>query len=129
MLTKEELIRFVTPDENALDFLSRQASEALPTGVLCVDQHLQLRPGQVLEIAGPTGSAKSELLAQVGAAREWLVACRIGARGPPHAALRFAGGGAGRRARASGCKQGVCAAHAPFKPKASINLRRSRPTS
>ncbi|KAI8465181.1 MAG: hypothetical protein J3K34DRAFT_525600 [Monoraphidium minutum] len=67
MLSKEELLRFVTPDETAAEFLGRQVSEAVPTGVLCIDQHVQLRPGQVLEIVGPTGTAKSELLAQIAA--------------------------------------------------------------
>ena len=65
MLTKEELLQFVAPDETAADFLRRQATEALATGLPCVDSHLKLRPGHVLELVGPTGCGKSELLAEV----------------------------------------------------------------
>jgi hypothetical protein len=69
MLTKQQLLRFVAPDETAAEFFARQVAEAVPTGVACVDRHVRLRPGQVLELVGPTGSGKSELLAQVGAGR------------------------------------------------------------
>jgi hypothetical protein len=65
MLTKDQLLRYATPDETAADFLSRQVSEAVSTGLFCIDQHVKLRPGQVLELAGPTGTGKTELLAQV----------------------------------------------------------------
>lgn len=64
MLSKQQLLRFVAPDETAAEFFARQASEAVPIGAPCIDQHVRLRPGQVLELVGPTGSGKSELLAQ-----------------------------------------------------------------
>jgi len=73
MLTKQQLLRHVTPDETASEFFSRQVSEAVATGVFCIDQHVKLRPGQVLEMVGPTGTGKSELLAQVRMLLLWAV--------------------------------------------------------
>jgi ABC-type phosphonate transport system ATPase subunit len=66
MLTNQQLLRCVAPDETAAQFFARQATEAIATGLACVDQHVKLRPGQVLELVGPTGVGKSELLAEVG---------------------------------------------------------------
>lgn len=65
MLSRAQLLRFATPDETAAEFFARQVSEAVPTGVAPIDAHVKLRPGQVLELAGPTGTGKSELLAEV----------------------------------------------------------------
>lgn len=58
------LLKWVTPDENAAEFFRRQGREAIATGVPFVDAHIKLRPGQMLELAGPAGSAKSEMLIQ-----------------------------------------------------------------
>jgi hypothetical protein len=56
---------FLQPDETASDFLQRQAKERLHTGLPWLDQGLpSLRPGMLLELCGPTGSAKSEILTQ-----------------------------------------------------------------
>ena len=65
-LTKEQLLRFVQPDETAAEFLQRHVREALPTGITLVDQHVTFRPGQILEVLGPSASCKSEFLIQVG---------------------------------------------------------------
>lgn len=59
------LLRWVTPDETAADFFRRQAREAVATGLPFIDAHVKLRPGHILELAGPAGSAKSEMLLQV----------------------------------------------------------------
>jgi ABC-type lipoprotein export system ATPase subunit len=64
-LTKEQLLKYVQPDETATEFLQRHVREALPTGIPLVDQHVTFRPGQILEVVGPSGSGKSELLIQV----------------------------------------------------------------
>jgi hypothetical protein len=112
MLTKEELLRLVTPDETAAQFLRRTAAEALPTGLPCVDRHAQLRPGQVLEIVGPTGSAKSELLAQVG---------RFWGRGGPS-------GGGLARARAARLAVAEHERATPRRPRGPPR-RRSPPTT
>eukprot|EP00775_Hariotina_reticulata_P002887 gene2887-3177_t len=58
------LLRWITPDETAAQFLKRQAVEAVPTGLPFIDAHVTLRPGSVLEVVGPSGSAKSEMLIQ-----------------------------------------------------------------
>eukprot|EP00955_Chlamydomonas_euryale_P073724 361821-Chlamydomonas_euryale.AAC.1 len=54
----------VLPDEDAAMLLRRATREAFPSGLACVDRGMVLRPGVVLEMAGPHGSAKSELLLQ-----------------------------------------------------------------
>lgn len=59
------LLRWITPDETAAQFLKRQAVEAAPTGLPFIDAHVTLRPCSVLEVVGPSGSAKSEMLIQV----------------------------------------------------------------
>ena len=65
MSTDIDLLRFVTPDETAAQFLARTTTEACPTGLPVVDQNVQLRPGHVLEVVGPNLSGKSELLVHV----------------------------------------------------------------
>jgi ABC-type phosphonate transport system ATPase subunit len=63
--THEALVSWLQPDETAADLLARTVTEAIASGVPAIDMHTQLRPGQVLEIVGPTGSGKSEILLQV----------------------------------------------------------------
>lgn len=58
-------MQWVTPDETAAQFFTRHSQEAVPTGLPLLDAHLTLRPGVVLELAGPTGAAKTEILLQV----------------------------------------------------------------
>lgn len=60
-----DLLKWVTPDEIAAEFLTRQRREALATGLPFIDSHVKLRPGHVLELVGPTGSAKTEILIEV----------------------------------------------------------------
>eukprot|EP00197_Chlamydomonas_leiostraca_P016195 CAMPEP_0202861996 /NCGR_PEP_ID=MMETSP1391-20130828/3205_1 /ASSEMBLY_ACC=CAM_ASM_000867 /TAXON_ID=1034604 /ORGANISM="Chlamydomonas leiostraca, Strain SAG 11-49" /LENGTH=134 /DNA_ID=CAMNT_0049541469 /DNA_START=141 /DNA_END=542 /DNA_ORIENTATION=- len=66
-LTLNDVLAFLEPDETLGDFLSRAHAERQTTGIPVVDAAVTLRPGVVLEIAGPSGSGKSELLAQVAA--------------------------------------------------------------
>jgi ABC-type iron transport system FetAB ATPase subunit len=61
----EGLLTIVTPDESAAEFFRRQGQEAVATGLSFIDAHIKLRPGHFLELAGPAGSAKSEILIQV----------------------------------------------------------------
>ena len=61
-MSKEDLLAFVQPDETAFDLLARTATEPIPTGVFFLGK---LRAGQTLEISGPSGTAKTELLIQV----------------------------------------------------------------
>jgi ABC-type iron transport system FetAB ATPase subunit len=65
MATEDLLLKWVTPDETAAEFLTRQFREAVSTGLPFVDKHVKLRPGHVLEIIGPAGTAKTELLTEV----------------------------------------------------------------
>lgn len=65
------LLKWATPDENAAEFFRRQGREAMATGLLFIDQHIKLRPGHILELAGPAGSAKTEMLIQVTAGHAW----------------------------------------------------------
>lgn len=59
------LLKWVTPDETAAEFFRRQGREAVATGLPFIDAHINLRPGHILELAGPAGSCKTELLVQV----------------------------------------------------------------
>lgn len=61
-MSEAELRAFVTPDESAYELIARTATEPIPLGVFFLGS---LRAGQVLEISGPSGLAKSELLLQV----------------------------------------------------------------
>lgn len=56
------LLDFLKPDETAAQFLVRTHAEPVNTGLFFA---AALRPGQVLEVSGPSGTAKSELLIQV----------------------------------------------------------------
>ena len=56
------LLDFLKPDETAAEFLARTHAEPIGTGLFFA---ASLRPGQVLEISGPSGAAKSEILIQV----------------------------------------------------------------
>ena len=59
------LLDFLKPDETAAEFLARTHAEPINTGLFFAHS---LRPGQVLEICGPSGTAKSEILIQVAEA-------------------------------------------------------------
>lgn len=62
----EELLSFLRPDETAAELLARTyTGEPLATGVALIDREAPLRPGQVLELAGPPGSGKTDVLVQV----------------------------------------------------------------
>lgn len=65
-LTLDQCLSFLAPDESLADFLGRLGAENLGTGLAAVDSHLALRPGVVLELCGPAGCGKTELLVQVG---------------------------------------------------------------
>jgi hypothetical protein len=65
MASDDLLLQWVTPDETAAEFLVRQFREAVSTGLPFVDKHVKLRPGHVLEIIGPAGTAKTEMLTEV----------------------------------------------------------------
>lgn len=58
---------FLRPDETAAEFLARTHVEPLMTGLPLLDHHVSIRPGQVVEVAGPAGSGKSDVLVQVAA--------------------------------------------------------------
>lgn len=60
-----ELLAFLRPDESAAALLARTYVEPLLTGVPVLDQHVALRPGNVMEVSGPAGSGKTEILVQV----------------------------------------------------------------
>ena len=62
VMSEAELRAFLQPDETALELLARTVSEPVQTGIWFVGA---LRTGQVLEIIGQSGSAKTELLIQV----------------------------------------------------------------
>ena len=64
-LTHEQLVAWLAPDESAAAFLARTITEAFSSGVPVIDEHTQLRPGQMIEIVGPSGAGKSEMLLQV----------------------------------------------------------------
>ena len=73
-----EFQAFLIPDETASSLLARTFVEPQPLGISFVDRVLSFRPGNVLEIVGPAGTAKSELLVQVYLAfginrSQWLV--------------------------------------------------------
>ena len=101
-----QLLRFVTPDETAAEFFARQAAEALATGVFCVDAHARLRPGHVLEVAGPTGAGKTALLTEMAA--RFVAAAPHGGGG----AVGGAGGAAAAPAAAAAAAPTACAAAA-----------------
>ena len=58
-----DLLDFLKPDETAAQFLARTHVEPISTGIFFA---ASIRPGQALEICGPSGTAKSEILIQVG---------------------------------------------------------------
>lgn len=61
----DEVLAFLRPDETAAEFLARSYVASLPTGVPLIDGFVSLRAGNVLEVSGPHGSGKSEVLVQV----------------------------------------------------------------
>ena len=67
MATEDLLLKWVTPDETAAEFLARQFRDAVSTGLPFLDKHVKLRPGHLLEIIGPAGTAKTEIITEVRA--------------------------------------------------------------
>lgn len=63
--SRDQLLAFAEPDESAEDLFRRTHVEPLRTGVPFIDEAYSLRPGQGLEILGPTTSGKTEILIQV----------------------------------------------------------------
>ena len=61
-MSAAELRLFVQPDETALELAQRARVEAIRSGVPALGA---LRATQVLELSGPSGSCKTELLMQV----------------------------------------------------------------
>lgn len=59
-----DLYLFVQPNESAAQLLLRCQSEKLHTGVFIIDDNVSLRPGQFLEIVGPSSTGKTEILLQ-----------------------------------------------------------------
>ena len=53
------------PDENGTSLLQRLARESFSTGIPGMDTVVRLRPGVCIELAGPTGCAKTEVLIKV----------------------------------------------------------------
>ena len=65
MSAADDYAAFLQPQETAASLLLRTFLEPLRTGVPVIDHHVLLRPGDILEISGVSGAAKSELLLQV----------------------------------------------------------------
>lgn len=63
--TIEELMAFLAPDESADQLLRRSFVETRRTNLHFIDQHVELKPGHPLEVAGPSSSGKTEILLQV----------------------------------------------------------------
>lgn len=61
---EEALLSFLQPDESMRDFLSRTFVEPLRTSLPFIDS-AAIRPGNVVEICGASGSGKTEILTQV----------------------------------------------------------------
>lgn len=55
---------FLEPDETAFDLFARIVVEPFYLGIPFLDQAISLRPGQVIELSGPSGTAKSDILVQ-----------------------------------------------------------------
>ena len=58
----DHFLAFLKPDETAAQLLARTHVEPINTGLPFAST---LRQGQVLEVSGPSGAAKSEILQQV----------------------------------------------------------------
>eukprot|EP00803_Ostreobium_quekettii_P009461 evm.model.scf_5.19 EVM.evm.TU.scf_5.19 scf_5:236710-238649(+) len=65
MAAHGSLVDFVAADETAAQLLRRTCVDPFFSGVPFVDRHVPLRPGSAVEIAGPPGSGKTELLLQM----------------------------------------------------------------
>lgn len=64
------LLAFLQPDETAAQLIARTNVDPVNTGLFFASV---LRPGQVLEITGPSGAAKSEVLIQVQADAQYVL--------------------------------------------------------
>ena len=64
-----DLAKFLNPDETFGDLLARCHSEPLVLGVKFLEDLVPVRPNQLIEISGVSGSGKTELLTQVRGAR------------------------------------------------------------
>ncbi|GMH42861.1 hypothetical protein BSKO_10780 [Bryopsis sp. KO-2023] len=64
--SREELLACLRPDETVASLLKRGYVERRRTNIPFIDNHLgSLKPGRVLEVAGASGSGKTELLLQL----------------------------------------------------------------
>jgi ABC-type protease/lipase transport system fused ATPase/permease subunit len=63
----EEILAFLRPDESALQFLARTYVPPVLTALPLIDNHVVIRPGNVVEVVGPSGSGKTEVLHNVRA--------------------------------------------------------------
>ncbi|MEW5304943.1 MAG: hypothetical protein WDW36_007517 [Sanguina aurantia] len=65
VLNQSDAHEILKTDEPASELFRRLICEQTLTGIETIDRHIQLRPGVLLEVCGPHGSGKSELLLQV----------------------------------------------------------------
>lgn len=61
----EGILAFLRPDESALQFLTRTYVPPVLTSLPLIDNHVVIRPGNVVEVVGPSGSGKTEVLHNV----------------------------------------------------------------
>ncbi|KXZ52270.1 hypothetical protein GPECTOR_10g901 [Gonium pectorale] len=60
-----DLAAILAFNETGAQFFKRVHQERVLTGLPIIDQHVSFRPGVVIEVAGPPGSGKTELLLSV----------------------------------------------------------------
>lgn len=71
VLNQSDAHDILKTDEPASELFRRLICEQTLTGIETIDRHIQLRPGVLLEVCGPHGSGKSELLLQVSRTFCW----------------------------------------------------------
>lgn len=59
-----EYASFLEPDESAFELFARIVVDPVRLGIPFLDRVISLRPGQVVEVVGASGTCKSELLVQ-----------------------------------------------------------------
>ena len=64
-MSLDDLARYLAPNESAAQFLKRRRREQQPSGFAFIDAAVALRPGTVLEVAGPHGAGKTDVLLHV----------------------------------------------------------------